>query len=318
MAVPEEKDLAVAARHAAQPRGAGPGGPRRMPQLRRTEAPASRLQPLRLLRRARGGRRREGAEGRGSGLTSATAAWPHAPLTATFTLAVDAMGGDHAPEHGRRRSGDRRRTPPRRALPAGRRRGRSLRPCCGGATRAAGRLHHPPRPRGHRQRHEADGRAAHARLLHAPRDRRGRRGEASGVVSAGNTGALLALAKIVIKTLPGHRPAGHGRDRPLGARRRGAARPRRQRAVRRAQPGRIRRHGRRVRPHRARPDRALDRPAECRLGGAEGRRHAAPGGETSARQPHRPAVPSASSKATTSPPAPPTWSSPTASPATSR
>ena len=33
-------------------------------------------------------------------------------------------------------------------------------------------------------------------------------GEASGVVSAGNTGALLALAKIVIKTLPGiDRPA---------------------------------------------------------------------------------------------------------------
>src|SRR5579875_3552834 len=34
------------------------------------------------------------------------------------------------------------------------------------------------------------------------------RGEAAGVVSAGNTGALLALAKIVIKTLPGiDRPA---------------------------------------------------------------------------------------------------------------
>jgi len=34
------------------------------------------------------------------------------------------------------------------------------------------------------------------------------RGEASGVVSAGNTGALLALAKIVVKTLPGiDRPA---------------------------------------------------------------------------------------------------------------
>src|SRR5690348_11663748 len=33
-------------------------------------------------------------------------------------------------------------------------------------------------------------------------------GEASGVVSAGNTGALMALAKIVVKTLPGiDRPA---------------------------------------------------------------------------------------------------------------
>ena len=43
-------------------------------------------------------------------------------------------------------------------------------------------------------------------------------GEASGLVSAGNTGALLALAKIVIKSLPRHRPAGDGGDRPLGAR----------------------------------------------------------------------------------------------------
>ena len=37
---------------------------------------------------------------------------------------------------------------------------------------------------------------------------------------------------------------------------------------------RVRGDGRRVRPHRAGPDRALDRPAECRVGGAEGRRHA--------------------------------------------
>ncbi len=33
-------------------------------------------------------------------------------------------------------------------------------------------------------------------------------GEAAGVISAGNTGALMALAKIVLKTLPGiDRPA---------------------------------------------------------------------------------------------------------------
>ena len=89
----------------------------------------------------------------------------------------------------------------------------------------------------------------------------------------------------------GHRPAGHGRHRPLGARRRGLARPRRQRAMRRAQPGAVRHHGRRVRPHRARPDRALHRLAECRIGGAEGRRHAAASRGNPARQPYRPAVP---------------------------
>jgi len=48
-------------------------------------------------------------------------------------------------------------------------------------------------------------------------------GEASGLVSAGNTGALLALGKIVLKSFAGDRPAGDGRDRPLGARRRGDA-----------------------------------------------------------------------------------------------
>ena len=79
-------------------------------------------------------------------------------------------------------------------------------------------------------------------------------GEASGVVSAGNTGALLALAKIVLKTLPGiDRPAmaaigpsarGDVVMLDLGA----------NVAVRRPQPGRVRRHGRRVRPHRAGPD----------------------------------------------------------------
>ena len=47
-------------------------------------------------------------------------------------------------------------------------------------------------------------------------------GEASGVVSAGNTGALMALAKIVIKTLPGiDRPA-MAAIGALRARRRGA------------------------------------------------------------------------------------------------
>ena len=86
-------------------------------------------------------------------------------------------------------------------------------------------------------------------------------GEAAGVVSAGNTGALLAMAKIVIKTLPGiDRPAmaaigpsarGDVVMLDLGA----------NVALRRPQPGRVRGHGRRVRPHRAGPDRR--RPSAC-------------------------------------------------------
>ena len=45
-------------------------------------------------------------------------------------------------------------------------------------------------------------------------------GEAAAAVSAGNTGALMAMAKFVLKTLPGHRSAGDGlgaagRQRPV-------------------------------------------------------------------------------------------------------
>ena len=89
-------------------------------------------------------------------------------------------------------------------------------------------------------------------------------GEASGVVSAGNTGALLTLAKIVLKTLPGI-------DRPAMA----AIGPSARGDVVMLDLGanvqcdvrnlvRVRHHGRRVRPHRARPDRAVDRLAQCR------------------------------------------------------
>jgi hypothetical protein len=66
---PQAKDVAFPSRHASQSPGAAPRGPRRVRQLWRTETAASRLQPLRLLRRTRGCAGRRCAEGRGSRLT---------------------------------------------------------------------------------------------------------------------------------------------------------------------------------------------------------------------------------------------------------
>jgi hypothetical protein len=65
----QAKDLAVKAGHATQPPGASERGARRVPELRRIEAPASCLQPLRPLRRPRGCCGRQDAEGRDSRLT---------------------------------------------------------------------------------------------------------------------------------------------------------------------------------------------------------------------------------------------------------
>ena len=64
----EEKDLPVARGHASQSPGADARGACRMRQLRRTEAAASRVQPLWPLRRARSCRSREAATGRCTGL----------------------------------------------------------------------------------------------------------------------------------------------------------------------------------------------------------------------------------------------------------
>ena len=44
-------------------------------------------------------------------------------------------------------------------------------------------------------------------------------GEASGLVSAGNTGALLAMAKVIVKSLPRDRSPRYGRHRPIRPRR---------------------------------------------------------------------------------------------------
>ena len=78
-------------------------------------------------------------------------------------------------------------------------------------------------------------------------------GEADCAVSAGNTGALMAMAKFALKTLPGI-------DRPAmcvvfpdEARRKRDARSRRQCRVRRGKSGAVRADGRGLRPYRARP-----------------------------------------------------------------
>jgi glycerol-3-phosphate acyltransferase PlsX len=123
------------------------------------------------------------------------------PVTPAFSLAIDAMGGDAAPEvvlDGLELAAERH--PEGRFLLLGdearvgaalARRKRAARVCS---------LRHAPdaipgdmkptaalRVRGSSMRLAIDAVAA---------------GEASGVVSAGNTGALMALAKIVLKTLP--------------------------------------------------------------------------------------------------------------------
>jgi glycerol-3-phosphate acyltransferase PlsX len=124
-----------------------------------------------------------------------------------FTLAVDAMGGDHAPDvivqglgiaserHPQARFllvGDEKRLAPLLAVNK--------------RAQAACTVRHTPdaisgdcKPTAALRMREASMRVA----IDAVRN-----GQAQGVVSAGNTGALLALSKIVLKTLPGiDRPA---------------------------------------------------------------------------------------------------------------
>jgi len=128
-------------------------------------------------------------------------------VTAAFTLAIDAMGGDRAPEmvvdgmeiaaerHPAAKFllvGDQARLG---ALLAGHK--RAVRACT---------LRHAPEVIGNDMKPSA---AVRSRLssMRVAIDAVAE-GDAAGVVTAGNTGALLALAKIVLKTMPGiDRPA---------------------------------------------------------------------------------------------------------------
>ena len=126
---------------------------------------------------------------------------------APFTLAIDGMGGDHAPEivvQGIAVAAERH--PAARFLLFGDE--AQLAPLLKRYARAGAAC---------TVRHTPDVIAGDMKPTAALRVRRASmrlaidavaEGEASGVVSAGNTGALLALSKIVIKTLPGiDRPA---------------------------------------------------------------------------------------------------------------
>ena len=128
-------------------------------------------------------------------------------MSDSFTLAIDAMGGDHAPDMvvaGLAIAAERH--PAARFLLLGDE--VKLAPLLKRHKRAAGActVRHAPetigsdlKPTAALRLRGASMRLAIDAVAH---------GEAAGVVSAGNTGALLALAKIVIKTLPGiDRPA---------------------------------------------------------------------------------------------------------------
>ena len=152
------------------------------------------------------------------------------------------------------------------ALPHRRRRGRDR-----AAARAARRSSRP-RPRSAtpivtiawtRSRARRSGRAAASRRC-GWRSRPCGTGEADAAVSAGNTGALMAMAKICLQDHGPYRAAGHRRHLADHARREHRARCRRHHRRRRAAPRRHGHHGRRHGAHRLRPGAADGRPAECR------------------------------------------------------
>jgi phosphate acyltransferase len=128
-------------------------------------------------------------------------------LTEPFTLAVDAMGGDHAPDiivEGLDIAAERH--PAARFLLVGDE--ARLTSLLARHKRATGActVRHTPDVIGDDVKPSAAVRMRAASMRVAIDAVAG--SEASGVVSAGNTGALLALAKIVIKTMPGiDRPA---------------------------------------------------------------------------------------------------------------
>jgi glycerol-3-phosphate acyltransferase PlsX len=128
-------------------------------------------------------------------------------VTAVYTLAVDAMGGDHAPGvvvEGLSIAAERH--PAARFLLIGDE--ALLAPLLKKHRRAAGActVRHTPDVIGNEMKPTAALRIRKASMRLAIDSVAA--GESEGVVSAGNTGALLALSKIVIKSLPGlDRPA---------------------------------------------------------------------------------------------------------------
>ena len=124
-----------------------------------------------------------------------------------FTLAVDAMGGDNAPDmvvQGLEIAAERH--PSARFLLVGDEAALSGLLARNRRARGACTVRHAPDVIGNDMKPTAALRSRRASMRVAVDAVAS--GEASGLVSAGNTGALLALAKIVIKSLPGiDRPA---------------------------------------------------------------------------------------------------------------
>ena len=305
MAVPKKKTSKSRrnmrrSHHALTPRGLC-----RMPELRRAEAAASCLRRLRPLRRPRSGaaQPRRRPEPRPGGRARARERRHH-----------------HRPRrHGRRprpgmvlKGAEHRAAALSRSVrfPAVRRREPRSRRCWRScrAWRRRATIHHTDEV-GDRRRQAVAGAARRpAARACGWRSMRSPTGEADGVVSAGNTGALMAMAKFVLKTLPGiDRPA-IAIVLPDPARRERDARSRRQCRMRRREPRAVRADGRRLRPHRAGLAAADRRPAQCRLRGSEGQRRGARRQRPAARRRLRRSTFTASSRATTSPPARSTWS----------
>ena len=146
-----------------------------------------------------------------------------------------------------------------------------------------------------------------------------RHGEADVAVSAGNTGALMAMAKFCLQDDAGHRPSGDRRDLAESARRKRGAGSRRVDRRRREAACRHGGDGCGDGAHRVRSRAADGRASQCRRRGDQGHRGRARGGPHLARGAIcRNSNIAASSRATTSARARWMSSSPRALPATSR
>ena len=135
-----------------------------------------------------------------------------------------------------------------------------------------------------------------------------KKGEADVAVSAGNTGALMAMAKFCLRTMARHRAPGDRRDLADAARRIDRARRRRLDRRRCRATRRSRGHGRRHGAGAVRPRAAHGRAAQYRRRGGQGARRGARGRPHPARRPvGRKSTMPASSRATTSARARWTW-----------
>ena len=218
-------------------------------------------------------------------------------------LALDGMGGDHAPDVVVNGADIARERYPDTSLPAVRR---------SGAAEAAGRQAQGPRRRRSRSCRPRTPCIADDKPSFALRRRRKSsmwlavEAAAQGRADTRRLGRQHRRAAGDLDVRHAHArgraPAGARLVPADRARRDGDARSRRQPRMRCRQPRRVRRHGQRLRPGAARPRRAQGRPAERRLRGAQGPRGAAPGGRPGCAAKARRSTSTASSRATTSAP----------------